>query len=537
MVAGFIQKLADLFGPAPGAFGPPVIDASAPGDGWDGEKFLGGLGDSLDSLLGTNYWTLRARSGELFRENLFAEGLIRRLITNEINTGLHPEATPDEVSLGLAEASLGDWSEAVESRYALWARTPAVCDWQGEKTFGALQAQARFEALIEGDVLVVSRIHKRTQRPSVQLISGSTVCAAWDSKPLGANTIEEGVELDPERRHVAYWVRQADGTTKRLPAYGRNGRRLAWLVYGSRKRLNEVRGMPLLANVLQSLKEVDRYRDSAQRKAVINSILAMFIKKNSDKPGSLPYSGGAVRRESVDVPSTANSTGARRFNLAKMVPGLVVEELQLGEEPVLKGGEGTDTNYGVFEEAVLQGVAWSKEVPPEILRLSFSNNYTASMAAINEYKIYIHWVWQDWGDTLCSPIFVDWLVSEVLAGTIKAPGLLDAWRDDRQFDRFAAWTSCAWYGSIKPSTDPVKAAKGSQILVAEGWSTNAREARVNTGTKYSHNIKVLRRENEAKAEALRPLLELQKSLADTAGGMSEAVAAAIEEAVQNVLAN
>lgn len=66
-----------------------------------------------------------------------------------------------------------------------------------------------------------------------------------------------------------------------------------------------------------------------------------------------------------------------------------------------------------------------------------------------------------------------------------------------------------WYGSIKPSTDTLKQAKGSKLLVAEGWSTNAREARVTTGTKFSKNVKRLKRENEQKAEALRPLLALQ----------------------------
>jgi hypothetical protein len=59
-----------------------------------GEKFFGGFGAT--SIYQVDYWTLRKRSEQLFNENLYAKGLIRRLVTNEINTGLTPESLPDE---------------------------------------------------------------------------------------------------------------------------------------------------------------------------------------------------------------------------------------------------------------------------------------------------------------------------------------------------------------------------------------------------------------------------------------------------------
>ena len=134
----------------------------------------------------------------------------------------------------------------------------------------------------------------------VQLISGNKV-----QNPLGespnlrrGHVIRHGVELDAVGRVVAHWVRQDDGTSERIPARGeKSGRRISWLVYGTDKRLDDIRGQPILAIVMQSLKEIDRYRDSAQRKATINSILAMFIKKGDDKMGTLPVTGGAVRRD------------------------------------------------------------------------------------------------------------------------------------------------------------------------------------------------------------------------------------------------
>jgi len=378
----------------------------------------------------------------------------------------------------------------------------------------------------------------------VQLVSGNNVMT-----PLGGSTengtirqgheIKHGVEFGTQGRQAAYWVKQQDGSFRRLPAYGeKSGRRLAWLVYGTDKRLDDVRGQPLLSLVLQSLKEIDRYRDSVQRKAVVNSILAMFVEKNSDKPGTLPVTGGAVRRDRVNL--TDDTTGAtpRKFNMASMVPGLVVEELQEGEKIVTKGGEGTDTNFGTFEEAIIQAVAWANEVPPEILRLAFSNNYSASQAAINEFKIYLNQVWSQFGESFCAPIYIEWLISETLNGKVKATGLLDAWRNPAMHDKFAAWVSVEWYGSIKPSTDMLKQAKGSKMLVEEGWSTNAREARITTGTKFSKNIKRLKRENQMKAEAARPLLELKaefggRAAEEAVGRVAEALGGRLEEVIDD----
>jgi capsid protein len=261
--------------------------------------------------------------------------------------------------------------------------------------------------------------------------------------------------------------------------------------------------------------------------------MALFIKKTADKMGTLPVTGGAIRHDQATV--TANDGGSRKYNLATQLPGLVAEELQTGEEPVLLGGQGTDVNFGVFEEAIIQSIAWANEIPPEILRLAFSNNYSASQAAINEFKIYLNMRWSIEGETFAGLIYQEWLLSETLQQNISAPGLLQAWRNPQRYDIFGAWVAADWYGSIKPSTDMLKQAKGSKLLVNEGWSTNAREARITTGTKFSKNIKRLTRENKQKADAARPLLELKAEFgedqtAETLTALDDAVVQLVEVA-------
>ena len=48
-------------------------------DSWNGSKYEGSFG-SLTDFTFVDYWTLRKRSLRLFRENLYAKGIIRRLL-------------------------------------------------------------------------------------------------------------------------------------------------------------------------------------------------------------------------------------------------------------------------------------------------------------------------------------------------------------------------------------------------------------------------------------------------------------------------
>jgi capsid protein len=437
----WLNRIVARFYPAPpappAAPEPAMISPTAPApmrQQWhDGDKYPGGFG--YTELLTADYWTLRKRSIQLFKTNLYARGIVRRLVTNIINTGLALEATPENAILGEGDEQLAAWSELVENRFHLWERSPALCDYCGGKAFGGIQAAAKMAALISGDVLVVLLQDPATGLPRVRLVDGQRVQTPFGTgaslpQLAAGNEIKHGVELDADGRQVAYWLVSQNANqvrVERLAAVAPSGRRQAWLVYGTERLLDEVRGEPLLSIVLQSIREIDRYRDAVQRKATINAILAMFIQKDQDTIGSRPLTGGAVVRGKDAVAGPVSGT-RRTFNFSEMIPGAVLDELAPGEKPQGFSPTGTDEKFADFEEAIVCAMAWCYEIPPEILRLSFSSNYSASQAAINEFKLYLNPTRVEWGDAFCQPIYFDWLISEVLAGRLTATGLLDARR-------------------------------------------------------------------------------------------------------------
>ena len=477
---------------------------------YDGSNFWGGVQGQVDEVAALDYWALRQRSAALFYTNSYGRGIIRRMVTDIIHAGLEPEATPEEKVLGLPEDSLQAWTEDIETRWRLYGTSKDIVDYKGRREEGELQAQIYMEALVEGDCLVVNRIDSATGLPQIEIVNGGRVRTPTDR--FMEEDLVDGVKLDKRGRHLGYWVAKGtnevfDDRFEYIPAFGaKSGRRVAWMVYGPDKREDGVRGEPLLSIAIQPLNEISDYRGNTQLKKKINAMVALVVEKDQDVPSSRPITGGAVKRGTV----TADTTGATtpiQFN--QLMPGMIVERLQPGEKMKSFVTNGTDDTFGDFEAAIMVGLAWSLQIPPEILLMSFNKNYSASQAAKGKWQTYITKERPRFAAQHCKNHYEEWLTASVLAGDIQAAGFIDAAVDPRRYAERQAWLLTEWWGQVEPTVDVVKQVTGAKTMVAEGWSTNARVTRELNGSKWSHNIKRLIKENQLKADAMRPLLELQ----------------------------
>jgi capsid protein len=179
-----------------------------------------------------------------------------------------------------------------------------------------------------------------------------------------------------------------------------------------------------------------------------------------------------------------------------MMPGMAIDELNAGESIQHVGGEGTDTNFPEFESTIVSSVAWCLETPPEILLMSFNKNYSASQAALHEYRMTLNSKRSDWGVEFCQPIYDQFLLLQVLAAKVSAPGFIDAWSDPSSWDIYAAWVRADWFGTIKPSADILKTVKAYQALIDGGFITYAQATRELTGKKWRVVIATLKKERE-----------------------------------------
>jgi capsid protein len=477
---------------------------------YDGENFWGGITGKIDEIASLDYWTLRARSGALFRTNSYAQGIVRRLVTNVIHKGLCPEFEPEESVLGMQEDELVDWADERENQYRLYCQAKNIIDCKGYRIDGELQQQIYEESFIDGDALVVCRQHSPSGLPQIQIVSGNRV--QTPSEKSMDESVVDGVHLDKNGRHLGFWVYQGteyvyNDTYTYIPAYGpQSGRHTAWLVYGPLKREDDVRGMPGLGVAIQPLNEILKYRDSAQRKAEIGARITAFIKRTQATQGQSSLRKSATRKDTL-IADPSGETAPLQVD--RYIPGTVLTRLNAGDEPVVFQSS-TEINFPAFEAAIIAGLAWSFEIPPECLVLSYNSNFSASQAAIRELNMFLEKERDRFASQHCQNLLEEWFVASVLLGKIQATGFLEAWSDPKKYDVKRAWLNADWIGSIKPSLKLNDEVLANENMVKNAWQTNARSARGLTGTSFDRNVRRLAKENRMKAEAMRPLLELQK---------------------------
>lgn len=467
---------------------------------FDGDKFYGSFGTTKDYDNWFDYYVLRKRSMQLFHENSYAKGIIERLLQNEIHKGLNLESNPISNIIGLTEDQALEWAEEVEINWKLWSDDPLQCDWYQTRTFGELQADVRMTALLSGDALIILRINRNTGLPQIEIVDGSNVQTPFPMpKVRQGNTILHGVEIDSKKRHVAYWVNieTSDGLgykSKRVPVYGeKSGRKIAWLVYGSRKTIDNVRGIPLLACVLYMLKEIDRYRDSEQRAAVINALIPLFIKKGEKGVGSMPIGAGAVYKKTETV--TDGDSTTRDYKITKNLPGQVLDELNFGEEPVSFNTQRPNVNFAKFEETIINAVAWSLSIPPEIMRLLFQSNFSASRQANNELAIYLSYRYWKFGIEFCNPIYREFVISSIYYGNIETKGFIDAFNNgDKRFVN--AWLNAEWSGLSRPSVDLTKDVNAAEGALKLRITTFDQQCRKISGSSARSVFQKLKREKD-----------------------------------------
>lgn len=494
---------------------------SPPSGSFDGSIFWQGINGYIDEIGNLDYWTLRQRSASLFYTNMYARGMIRRYVTNVIHTGLRPEWRLNPDLLGITKERAKGLSKLLEQRYDLFCCSPEIVDAKGVRIEGELQAQIYLEAIINGDCLVINRQDPETGLPQIQIVNGDRV-----QTPLGHeldSDVVDGVRLDKRGRHLGYYVYQGtvdqpDDRYIYVPARGpKSGRKTAWLVYGCDKREDGVRGEPLLGIVIQGMNDISGFKGSSLLKAKINAMIVGSVKNTSGAVASLPLSSGAKRRTTEKTDSSTNRT----VKLNQIAPGFFAEELAPGEEMQTYAVSGSDVNFGPFEAAIVAGMAWALQIPPEILTLSFNSNYSASQAALHEWNMFLGKERPRIASEHCQNLAEEWQVSESLSGKIDCPGFIEAYFNRQKYDVRRAWLRTEWIGSVKATTDMVKQGKGFEIQVRNGWNTNDRVARAINGTKYEDNLEIIEEENRLKAKALRPILELQREF-----GNSEVINAA-----------
>jgi lambda family phage portal protein len=451
-------------------------------------------GASPDEDIVDNIETLRDRSRDLYMGTPIATGALKTIRTNVVGAGLKLNANVDYEYLGLSNEQANDWERQTEREWHLWADT-VNCDAARMCTFGQLQSLALLSALASGDVFALLPIKKRTGSIydlRVYLVEADRVC---DPTPRRLNkNIVGGIEVDDYGAPVyAYIANHHPGASlrrvgqvkkewKKVPFFGeRTGRRNILHVVQDMERPGQRRGAPLLAPVIEALKQLGRYTEAELMAAVVSGMFTVFVKSSTPEN---PLGQGIPQEDRV----------TNDENSYEMGNGAIIG-LDENESIETANPGRPNTAFDGFVIAICRQIGAALEIPYELLVKHFTASYSASRGALLEawkmFRMRRYWLVQ----SFCQPIYEEWLTEAVAKGRIVAPGFFE----DPAIR--AAWCGAEWYGPSQGQLDPLKEANAAKVRVTEEFSTREREAAEMTGMSWDAIHPVREREERMRRES------------------------------------
>lgn len=436
---------------------------------------------------------LRQRSRDAYMGIPTAAAALKTLRTNVIAGGLMPSPQIDGDFLRMTNEQVEKLQAQILREFSLWADSP-VCDSDRVDDFYGLQQLAYLGSLMNGDSFAVLQFKKRPGCPydlRVRLVEADRVCSPGycdrqTKSVVNGHTVDsivQGVETDADGEIKAYWIADRHPRSytalklqewKRVEVYGGAGRKNVLHIM-SRERAGQRRGVPVLAPVLETLKQLERYADAETTAALLGAIFTVFVKKGGISDET-PF-GEMLRQEML------KRMGAERNpNDLALGPGLIVD-LELGETIDTVETQHPHSGYDAFMMARTKQASAAMEIPVEVLFKQFDSNFSSARGALNEFWRTCE-MQRDWfAEDFCQPVYEMWFAEAVARGRICAPGFFD----DPSVQK--AYTDCKWNGPARTAMNPSQEVEAAMKRVAAGFSTAEEETAKLTGGDYNRNIK------------------------------------------------
>ncbi len=442
-----------------------------------------------------NLDVLRQRSRDAYMGVPAATAALKTLRTNVVAGGLMPSPQIDGEFLGMTDDETEELQAQILREFSLWADTTA-CDADRTDDFYGLQQLAFLSSLMNGDAFATLGMKPRPQQPydlRVRVIEADRVCSPNYQDRLTPGTVlgrevqsvVQGVETDEDGEVIAYWIanrhprsftslREQDW--KRVAAYGRQTGMRQVLHIMNRERAGQRRGVPILAPVLETLKQLERYADAETTAALLSAIFTVFVQK-----GSITDEGPFGQLMQKELLARMDDRERDPNDLA-LGAGLIMD-LEMGETVNAVEPQHPHAGYDTFMMARMKQVGAAMEIPVEVLFKQFTTNFSSARGALNEF-----WrtcgMMRDWfAEDFCQPIYEMWLTEAVARGRIQAPGFFD----DPAVRK--AYTDCKWNGPARTAMNPSQEVEAAVKRVNAGFSTAAEETAQLTGGDWNRNIR------------------------------------------------
>lgn len=448
---------------------------------FNGEKDLGGIGPLVDYHL--DYEGFRSRSWKSYLDSEIAQTVLGRYRMWVIGNGLKLQAEPmnSVLSKSKIELSEEDFNDTVEARFSLFANS-SIADYSGMSTLNQIAASAFLNSKVGGDVLVILRLVDGNV--TVQLVDGAHVQNPIGSSPYIAyaetagNILKNGIEIDKKGQHVAYYVRKRgidnngtndmslDFDSERIPARSKSsGLVTAFLVNGLQYRIDNVRSLPLIAAVMQTMTTMERYKEATLGAAEEAAKIVMAIEHEIFSDESDPFASVIqhARNHSNSDKIPVNNDGQQIADKIAVTTGKSVFNLGRGQSLKSFTG-GKELYFKDFYTVNIDLVCATVGIPPAVAMSKYDTSYSSSRAAIKDWEHTLNVERKLFATQFYQRVYDFWLDVEVLKGNINAPGYTEA-RLKNDLITLSAYRRARFVGASVPHIDPLKEVQAQRLLL------------------------------------------------------------------------
>ncbi len=436
---------------------------------------------------------LRERSADLERNSPPAAAVINTTAAHVVGTGLACNPKVDAVYLGMSPEAAEEWQLDTRRRFKAWAES-TDCDLARVLNFYGLQDLSLRGTLGRGDIFVITPRVKRAgqtmERLALQLIEADRCCNPEKSRDT--TELTDGIEHSAAtgeaiaynfcNRHPGDMFTGAREWTRVAARGEATGRRNVLHLF-KQLRPGLRRGVPILAPVIEPLKQISRYSQAELDAAVASALFPIFAKMDPEAFENLFDEDSRATYLDKAGKWSGEIESAKVVNL---LPGEEISTPPLGRP---------NSEFDPFVTACMRQIGMAIGIPYEVLVMHYQSSYSAARGALlMAWRFFMGW--RDWLATyFCQPVYELWLADEIAEGRIAAPGFFAD-----EVTRHA-WCGCQWVGDGPGSIDPSKEVAAAKERVALGISTLQAESILHDGvdweTKHPQSVK----EAEARREA------------------------------------
>ena len=380
-------------------------------------------------LPGFSRFQLILESRNLYRNSPIIRAGVNGIATRAIATGINPHFTTDDES----------WNKEALKQWMEWCE---YCDIRGMLDFKDMQKQTIRSCFLDGDLgflLVDEDGDLRLQLIEADLIAENyRIGINQDTyNPIGGVVIDQTTG-----RPTGYCVgRRGPGgllvDSEIIPAE-------AFILMFRPQRVDQVRGVPLLAPVIDTAKDLDRYINATRVQANIAATYGVVVKRDAAAQVAMAIS--------QDSGSTNQPHRTQKINTGLMTflnPGESIESFK----PDVPGPQ-----FDPFAKFLVRMIAIGMGTTYEYLMQDYSNmSFSSSKTNLMDTTLTLQ-EWQRFTTTkLCQRVYPVWVAKRMQSGALK-------------FNR-QAYDRVVWNQPAKLGVDPQADSAANVQLLSAGLET------------------------------------------------------------------